>query len=696
VRFPGVSRAWRRLRTAVERSLPAPRPLGEELEAAGASFETWFSTLDGEAATYAELSAPAVSRARACCPRESADVIEAGERLLRHEFDLLGSGPFVPDDPSRPRSAAGYHPIDWYWDPVSRLRFPRGIPIENWDLYAMRPGRADIKLPWEIGRCQHWVTLGQAFRLTGDPRFAREIADELRDFVDANPIGTAVQWACTMDVALRAANWAIGLALVRSSPELDGTFWRDAYSALFVHGGFIESHLENGAEVTSNHYLSDIVGLFFVARVFRRLPAGRRWEAFCRASLEQEIERQVLDDGADFESSIPYHRLVTELFLGGARLADHAGAPLSPAYRDRLRRMIEFHLAVMRPDGLMAQVGDADDGRLHVFTGYGWWNPQDGRHLLAPAARMFDRFDWLPHAGAPGAWEAAWWGYDVDSPTITAPPLPDTCRLFPAAGLVVVRERGHYLLVANGRVGTEGIGNHKHNDQLAFEYHVAGQPVLVDAGSLAYTGDPGARNRLRSTSSHNTLRIDGEEQNEMRPDSLFRMFERAHPEHLRFEVGDESVEYEGRHSGYRRLAAPVAHERILRFLRESGSLLVRDRLCGEGEHSVTWHFHAAPDVTIHRASPGLYHLEGRGASFCLWTSEELSGEITAAVYSPAYGVRRPCGAVELSGRISLRRRADFFFALGTREWFEGAGREQGMATLRDELLARPSAAGRAS
>ena len=46
-----------------------------------------------------------------------------------------------------------------------------------------------------------------------DDRFASEIVRELRDFMNANPIGTAVNWACTMDVALRAANWAIALEL---------------------------------------------------------------------------------------------------------------------------------------------------------------------------------------------------------------------------------------------------------------------------------------------------------------------------------------------------------------------------------------------------------------------------------------------------------------------------------------------------
>ncbi len=219
----------------------------------------------------------------------------------------------------------------------------------------MRPGHADIKLPWELARCQHWPLLGQACRLTGDDRFAAEIARELRDFMEANPVGTAVNWTCTMDVALRAANWALALELIRSCPMPAG-FWHTAYDALFEHGVFIERHLENTYEVTSNHFLSNVVGLFYVAAVFHDLPRGRMWDRQCRAWLAQEMDVQVLSDGADYESSVPYHRLVAELLLGAARVADCAGTPLPAAWLVRLRSMVDFLVAVLRPDGLMPQI----------------------------------------------------------------------------------------------------------------------------------------------------------------------------------------------------------------------------------------------------------------------------------------------------------------------------------------------------
>ena len=70
--------------------------------------------------------------------------VAAADSILRHEFDLLGSGHYTPRDPERAPASNGYVPIDWYLDPVAGLRFPRGIPLADWNFDAMRPGRADI------------------------------------------------------------------------------------------------------------------------------------------------------------------------------------------------------------------------------------------------------------------------------------------------------------------------------------------------------------------------------------------------------------------------------------------------------------------------------------------------------------------------------------------------------------------------
>lgn len=624
---------------------------------------SWVAKRRATGATYADLAPAAITGIAEALPAMADGVVRAAERAIRHEFDLLGSGPYVPVDPDRPASA-GYQPIDWYLDPVRQLRFPRGVHHQAWNLYEMRPGNADVKYPWELARCQHWVTLGQAYRLTGDERFAVETAAQLDDFVMANPVGVGINWTCTMDVGLRAVSWVVALDLVRGSMAIDAGFWPRAYAALFDHGLFIRGNLENTYEVTSNHFLSNVVGLWFLAAVFTTLDEGRAWSEFARASLETEIDVQVLPDGADFESSVPYHRLVAELFLGCARLAAHGGQPLSAHYRGRVADMVEYLACVTRPDGLMPQSGDADDGRLHVCGGVSVTTPQDGRHLFGPAAEMFGQLAWMTLGGDSARWEAAWWGLGTAG-SAGGLSYPAAARLFPNAGHAVVRDGGLYLLITNSVVGTKGFGNHKHNDQLGFEYHVDGVPIVVDPGSYVYTSDPAARNLFRGTAYHNTLMIDEVEQNEFNPEWLFRMFEKAQAEHLEF-TANAQVRYRGRHTGYARLASPVTHERSFTLNRATGRLEIADHLSGSARHRLAWHFHFAPGVAATLAG-GICALQSAAGLVHLRFPAALHATLTDAWYSPSYGVRSACRALKLAAEVEVGPASEWRFTFTPQE-----------------------------
>ncbi len=462
--------------------------------------------------------------------------LRTGAELLQHRFDLLGSGLVTVADERRPARSGGYRPIDWHLDPRSGARFRDDVAPGEWGP-AHVPAGSEVKWPWELGRCQHWPVLAQCYLLSGDRRFAEEIVAQLEDFAEGVPFARGVQWVCAMDVAIRAANWALAFEWIKGGVGTVEAPWPRALELLFAHGHFVADHLENFYEVTSNHYLSDLVGLLVVGRFFSGLRQGREWEAFARRELEKEIRVQVLPDGADYESSVPYHRLVAELLLSSARVMDLAGEPASRSFKATLTSMLAFQEAVLRPDGRLPVVGDADDGRLHVLEGYGGGAPNAGRHLLGPGAFVLGEPRFLASAGSEGRREAFWWGFREALGSRGSPAEPRTeWRLFPEAGLAVHRERGDFLLVSNGRVGTAGFGNHKHNDQLSFELHLAGQPLVVDPGSYVYTSDPAARNLFRGTGFHNTLSVDDGEQNELNPAWLFRLQERARPEHLGCEL----------------------------------------------------------------------------------------------------------------------------------------------------------------
>mgnify|MGYP001448654285 CR=1 FL=1 len=73
-------------------------------------------------------------------------------------------------------------------------------------------------------------------------------------------------------------------------------------------------NLENKG-ITTNRYLSDLVGLFYLGITFPEFKEAKRWRECGVQELIREMEKQVYDDGMDFEASTCYHRLALELFF---------------------------------------------------------------------------------------------------------------------------------------------------------------------------------------------------------------------------------------------------------------------------------------------------------------------------------------------------------------------------------------------
>ena len=150
-----------------------------------------------------------------------------------------------------------------------------------------------------------------------------------------------------MDVAIRAANWVAALALC--AEEAAGEPWFEpVLESLLLHGRFIRSHLE-WSEARGNHYLSDVVGLLAVAALFSGGREGKDWAEWAAGELVAEMEHQVRPDGSEHEASIPYHRLVTELFVCGTQAADAlVPGSLPDWYRERLELMLALRRATTR------------------------------------------------------------------------------------------------------------------------------------------------------------------------------------------------------------------------------------------------------------------------------------------------------------------------------------------------------------
>ncbi|WP_160300819.1 alginate lyase family protein [Kiritimatiella glycovorans] len=496
---------------------------------------------------------------------EERDAVRAAAgRAAEGCFDLLGSGPYRFENA-----------IDWHRDIRSGACWRRDFLYL--DAAKQTPEGADLKGPWELSRLQHAIPMGLAWLMEEDERYPRAFREQVESWIEANPPGYGVNWACAMEVAIRAVNWLAGYGLMSESldaPDLAG-FRRRFSGVLHAHGRWIRTHLEwlgPCSPSRANHFLADLTGLYTIGLLFGDRPEGRRWAQFARHRLEAEMMHQCTADGVHFERSTGYHRLALEMFLWCRALARSAGTPFSQGFDDRLERMQGFVRDYTKPNGHAPLIGDQDDGRL---LGTPIPDLRDHRYLFPPddsggTPLSVDRV--LLDGTRPGtaSGHEGWVAYEQ-------------------GGFFIRRFGPAWLMVRAGPLAHAG--GHAHNDQLSFELNLNGRDLFVDRGTGVYTSDPEVRNRYRSTQAHNVLSINAAEQNSI-PETLFGM-----PDETQTRVVEcEKNALEAVHQGFHSLGRSGT-ECGRRFELAADGMRLRDRLTGlrRGDR-LTWRLHLAPGL----------------------------------------------------------------------------------------------------
>src|ERR1051325_2109656 len=239
---------------------------------------------------------------------------------------------------------------------------------------------------WELNRQGQLLTLARAYAATRDETFAEEFFAQVESWRAQNPVGFGPNWACAMEAALRAMNLLAAFRLLRRSRALDGARLSTLLSLFDAHGRHVRRNLEYSYIATGNHYLSDVAGLLWLGLCLPELEAARAWRAFALRELLRELDAQVLPDGADCEASTGYQRFVTELFLYSFLLCRANGVEIEERHWSRLRPMLEYARAYLRPDGRAPLVGDTDGGQVLPLVRR---DADDHAYLLAVGAAIF-------------------------------------------------------------------------------------------------------------------------------------------------------------------------------------------------------------------------------------------------------------------------------------------------------------------
>ncbi|MEL7147668.1 MAG: alginate lyase family protein [Bacteroidota bacterium] len=225
----------------------------------------------------------------------------------------------------------------------------------------------------------------------------------------------------------------------------------------------------------NNHTLMEMTGLASIGKHWEEFLFSKHCYELSHEVMLNQLDAQVLPDGAHNELTSDYHLVALTYFEKYAQFLSKDDATL---FVEKLHKMYEYLIYTMSPHGFSLNNNDSDRSynrvRLKKYAG----KTKD------------DELRYITTGGQRGRQPKS------------------TSVVFPYAGQAILRD--HYQ--ADGQwlyfdVGPYGNG-HQHNDKLHVSITLGDKDFLVDAGRYSYKADKW-RQYFKGSYSHNVMLVDG-------------------------------------------------------------------------------------------------------------------------------------------------------------------------------------------
>lgn len=536
----------------------------------------------------------------------------------------------------------------WHLDPVSGKEWPDDIYCFDVG-YRHQPDYGDVKYVWELSRLQYLQPLAALSVLAEDDDLAELVVGHVESWIDANPPFFGVHWASGIELALRVVSLLVVCALL--GPErFSAPRRRKLFESLAAHGYWLRRYPSRYSSA-NNHRVAEAAALFMLGALAPQIRWAPRWEAYGRAVLEAEIHRQFFPDGVGAEQSPTYTAFSLEWMLICDRIARTLGQPFSDGFSQKLLAVGSCLRAFTDGSGNQPRIGDDDEGFVLGATD----TPVNYVNSVLSCLAAHSGHDELAPPNVQLHFRNAMFGIPEPSGE-----RPVEFRHFPNGGYSVARNRDFdlesLLVFDHGPLGFLAIAAHGHADALSVWLHVAGRPVIVDAGTYLYHAGADWRDHFRSTAAHNTLSIGGDDSSVI--SGPFNWARKATCRLLEVVTDPEHWAIEAEHDGYVESYAYRHRRRIERVA--AGRIDITDWLDGEGgAERVEVGFLFAPDLTVEMSSQGWLVSDSEQRRILqLRHSGPLKGWVESGLaspkrgwYSPRFGHKRPASRLVFAGKM---------------------------------------------
>jgi hypothetical protein len=392
--------------------------------------------------------------------------------LLSGEMGRL-SGILEDDEIGELVCRYGHHnSIGWSRDPLHGFKFERKKVAYN---------RAEIKIPWELGRFNYYPQLALHHHSAED--VAECFYRDLISFYVSNASTDTIQWSNAMEAGIRIFNVVITYLILKER----GVRPPSSVDKLFVYGvslhrTYILLNNEFSFIQTSNHFACNLLGLAATCMVLQN-----SWlEGLVKKLFLRELDRNTFHDFLT-EGSTAYHRFTAEVYLSIYLLSNSYKSCRNYSIEKKLKEMGQIVSDIENPLGLHTQFGDSDGGFLNwLIIPYSQkltlYTPYDVKSFEAFLVKMYTL---------------------IDIADFHKPEKRRGLHLLAGGSLILYRDSDVYLLV-NNIVQVQGVYNkaHYHDDHGYMEFFLHDKAVVVDAGMPCYTLDTKKRFVYQSYLSH--------------------------------------------------------------------------------------------------------------------------------------------------------------------------------------------------
>ena len=238
----------------------------------------------------------------------------------------------------------------------------------------------DEEYLWHLNRTGYFKTLSDLYHFKGESAYAEKVLSDMENWIDTCPMHELPDEYTTHDEMQEIRRFYAGLTPWRSLEVGIRMFdsWNYAYDSLLfsdlmtpeLHSKIVYSFYEHALvlrkmspiywpNANHNHYIHEMLGLFEIACLFPDLKEADAWREFALDELLRCAKAQFTADGGQIEGSPHYHYCCLKMFFDFLEAARGFGVAVHPEIIEICKRAVDYMLAVLGPDGIVAPIGDS-------------------------------------------------------------------------------------------------------------------------------------------------------------------------------------------------------------------------------------------------------------------------------------------------------------------------------------------------